>query len=30
MGKNKFNDTVDAIELLLIDCANRFLGESNA
>jgi hypothetical protein len=28
MGKNKFNDTVDAIELLLIDCANRFLGDS--
>lgn len=28
MGKGKFNETVDALQLLLTDCANRFLGDS--
>lgn len=28
MGKGKFAETVDAIERLLIECANRFLGDS--
>lgn len=28
MGKGKFNETVDALELLLVDCAERFLGDS--
>ena len=27
-ARTSFNDTFDAIELLLIDCANRFLGDS--
>lgn len=28
MGKNKFKETITAIDLLLVDCANRFLEES--